>query len=119
MRGITVAALVLMTFGGMHGEAHHSYGGYEATLTRVEGTVQEFRWMAPHSFLVVETEQGERYFGEWSAPAALTRAGIDQSTLKPGDRVVVFGLMRIAGAERVMALRELERPADGFKWPAR
>ena len=117
MRGLMLVALVV-ALAGTHSEAHHSYGGYETELTTVEGTVQQVMWTSPHSLVIVETADKARYTAEWSAPNALGRAGISETTLKPGDRVVIRGRMRM-DTEGLMALREIERTADGFRWPRR
>jgi hypothetical protein len=73
--------------------AHHSpsmFGGDQLTLT---GTVREFQWSNPHSYiqLVVENDDGTEQ--EWSlemgANAYLYNLGWRPSTIKAGDRLRV------------------------------
>jgi hypothetical protein len=73
--------------------AHHSpsmFGGEPLTLT---GTVREFQWTNPHSYiqLVVEREDGtaEEWSLEMGANAYLYNLGWRPSTVKAGDRLTV------------------------------
>jgi hypothetical protein len=74
--------------------AHHSTTAYDHSKTIVlNGTVKEFQWTNPHSWvqlLVVDT-QGKTT--EWSvetgSPNLNMRHGWTRTTLKPGDKVTV------------------------------
>ena len=74
--------------------AHHSPAMFDfskqLTLT---GTVREFQWTNPHSYiqLVVKNEQGqdEEWSLEMAAPTYLYNLGWRPSTLKAGDVVTV------------------------------
>ncbi len=74
--------------------AHHSAAMFDRTSEIVlAGTVKEFQYTAPHSWVqvLVENEAGETV--EWSiegsAPNALLRRGIKPTSLKPGEAVSV------------------------------
>jgi hypothetical protein len=74
--------------------AHHSFAMFDATTTlEFQGTVKEFQWTNPHSWLQlnVENEAGEVI--EWSlemgSPGGLARAGWRPRTVVPGDAVTV------------------------------
>ena len=76
------------------GWAHHSHGNYEMTqYTELDGTVTDLYWINPHAwvYMEVETEAGESV--TWAMEAAgattLTRGGIADDDLKPGDRIHV------------------------------
>ena len=76
------------------GWAHHSHGNYEMTqYTELDGTVTDLYFINPHAWLYmdVETEAGETV--TWAMEAAgastLTRAGISEDELQPGDRIHV------------------------------
>ncbi len=76
------------------GWAHHSHGNYEMTeYTELDGTVADLYFINPHAWLYmdVETEAGETI--TWAMEAAgastLTRAGISEDELEPGDRIHV------------------------------
>ena len=77
--------------------AHHSFAMFDREhQIDLEGTVQEFRFVNPHTFiyLVVKQEDGskETWSLEGQSPAALVRAGWNGKTLKVGDELK----MRIA-----------------------
>ena len=76
--------------------AHHSPAAFEPqkTVTLV-GTVKEFRWQNPHTWIevLVPNEKGEEVLWavETTSPTYLVRAGWKSTTLQPGDKVTVVG----------------------------
>lgn len=116
-RDIVGAALVLASAGA---EAHHSIAAvYDGTRQqRLEGVVAEFQFMNPHPFvfiMVAGGEADERWRLEMDNRFELQSAGMTADTLKPGDRVVVTGsLGRME--PRTLYIRQLDRPADGFRY---
>ncbi len=116
------SALAILTFGGALIFAHHSVAAtYLVTKSvRIEGTLKEFLWRNPHSFMKVEApdEKGETYLWviEGAAPQQLTESGLTATTLRPGDHVIVSGLPGRIAEDHRMLLHTIERPADGFKW---
>lgn len=74
--------------------AHHSFAMFDnqKDLT-LEGTIKEFQWTNPHSWIqvMVKDESGKEV--EWSieggSPNSLRRNGWQRTSLKPGDKVVV------------------------------
>ena len=75
--------------------AHHSRVMYEPTLyLTVTGTVKEFSWRNPHSWLYVTAmgENGESI--EWVLEAnsvgQLARQGWTSDSIKPGDDITVI-----------------------------
>lgn len=76
--------------------AHHSPAAFEAqkTVTLV-GTVKEFRWQNPHTWIeiLVPNDKGQEVLWaiELTSPTYLIRAGWKSSTLKAGDKVTVVG----------------------------
>lgn len=115
--GILGAALVLASAGAT---AHHSIGAvYDgARQQRLEGVVAEFRFVNPHPFIFITvsgSEADERWRLEMDNRFELQNVGMSPETLKPGDRVVVTGsLGRIE--PRTLYIRQLDRPADGFRY---
>ena len=76
--------------------AHHSGAMFDATKTAtLSGTVKEFQYTNPHSWLVVNVPDASGKVTEWSfeaeGPSTLLRAGIKKSSLMPGDKVTVRG----------------------------
>ena len=92
--GISASALVLTIAGAA--AAHHSGAMFDATKeVSLEGTVKEFQYTNPHSWLVVNVPDASGKVTEWSfeaeGPSTLLRAGIKKSSLMPGDKVTVKG----------------------------
>jgi hypothetical protein len=81
--------------------AHHSFAMFDAekTLT-MKGTVKEFEWTNPHSWLrvtVMDEKSGKPLLWalEMSSPARLTTMGMHADSVKVGDNVsVTFHPMR-------------------------
>jgi len=75
--------------------AHHSPAVFDRTReVKLVGTVREFRWSNPHSFieLDVRNEKGvvEPWAVEMNPPSYLVKAGWKSSTVKAGDMVTVM-----------------------------
>ncbi|HTK35843.1 MAG TPA: DUF6152 family protein [Caulobacteraceae bacterium] len=76
--------------------AHHSAAMFDASKeVSLSGTVKEFQYTNPHSWLVVNIPDAAGKVTEWSfeaeGPSTLLRAGIKKSSLMPGDKVTVKG----------------------------
>ena len=75
--------------------SHHSNSAYQVDeIIQLTGTVTEWRWSNPHTwlFMTVEDENGEPQ--EWAvegrAPGILGRAGWDPAVLEAGETVMVY-----------------------------
>jgi len=99
--------------------AHHSFAAeFDANQpVKLEGTVKEFRWVNPHSWLIVNVQKADGTMEVWDveggAPSALLRRGWTKQTLPPGTKVVVEGFMAKDGSHRANA-RDITFP-DGTK----
>ena len=74
--------------------AHHSFAMFDRQKeVTLKGTVKEFQWTNPHSFIEIEAadEKGGAisYSIEMNSPNNLTRQGWKSTALKPGDKVTV------------------------------
>jgi hypothetical protein len=74
--------------------AHHSFAMYDLRqVVTVEGVVREFRWVNPHSSMVVVASRPggtqEVWAIEMTSPGNLTRLGWTRKSFKPGDRIKV------------------------------
>ena len=102
--------------------AHHSFPAtYEVDrMVTIQGTVVEFLFRNPHSFVhVLAPDAGGKmvmWAVEWGAGATLQSSAIDHDTLKPGDKVIVSGNPARDAASHRLRMRAIERPADGWKW---
>jgi hypothetical protein len=105
--------------------AHHSFAAYyfEEQSVSIEGEVVEFEYVAPHAWVHVlapdAAGQMQRYAAEWSNPSRLARDGIERTTLKPGDRVVITGSPGRKASEYKVHLKRIQRAADGWSWGGR
>lgn len=115
-------ALSLLTFGSGLTFAHHSASAtyIHGKSVKIEGTLKEFIWRNPHSFMKVQApdEKGEMQIWviEGAAPQQLTEQGLTTNTLRPGDRVIITGQPGRAAEDHRLLLERVERPSDGFKW---
>ena len=98
--------------------AHHGSAAYMDKEVTLKGTVTEWKWLNPHSFLQFDVtgENGEvaHWIGEWNAPAALINFGITAKTFKPGDRVTVI-LRRVAKSGALVGRVDSVITPDGQK----
>ena len=90
--------------------AHHSFAMFDRdNQIDLEGVVQEFRFVNPHSFIYLVVKQDDGSTVTWSlegqSPSLLAREGWTNKTLKPGDEL----RMRIA---------PLRSGAPGGAWAA-
>jgi hypothetical protein len=74
--------------------AHHSSVGIDRSKTvTVEGTIKEFRWANPHSWIELEVVNSAGKTEVWNfemlPPTYLIPAGWTRSTVKFGDKVKV------------------------------
>jgi hypothetical protein len=74
--------------------AHHSFAMFDADKTiEMVGTVKEFQWTNPHSWLQVNVTDATGKTVEWSlemgSPGGLARGGWRPKTVVPGDKVTV------------------------------
>jgi hypothetical protein len=86
--------LVLMTAMATPAFAHHSAAGIDRSKTvALVGTVKQFGWQNPHSWMEIEVANETGVVTTWkvemTSPAFLIRAGWKATTLKPGDKVTV------------------------------
>jgi len=75
--------------------AHHSPAAFDRTKeVRLVGTVKEFRWQNPHTWIevIVPDEKGKDVLWgvELTSPTYLIRAGWKSNIIKPGDKVTVM-----------------------------
>jgi hypothetical protein len=99
-------------------EAHHSISAvYDGSRQqRLEAVVAEFRFVNPHPFVIVTVDPGgEQWRLEMDNRSELAGIGITGATLRPGDRVVVSGSVG-RNEPRTLYIRQLDRPADGFRY---
>ena len=98
--------------------AHHAGTMFSDEVKEITGTVKEFQFTNPHSWIqvMVETKPGEppqEWSVEWGSPNQLGRNGIRPSTFKPGvegDDAHSSDARRLAGGR--LRGREVRRRQD-------
>jgi len=89
-----IVVLAALAAGVVPASAHHSAAMFDhnkkVTLT---GSVKEFQYTNPHSWLQVMVQDGGKsvlWGFEAEGPSTLLRAGIKSTTFMPGDKVTVL-----------------------------
>jgi len=91
---IFVLAAIALAVCAIPAVAHHSFAMFDATKTMtLQGTVKEFHWTNPHSWIFVTVAGAEGPPTEWAielgSPSGLVRQGWVPKTLTPGMNVKV------------------------------
>jgi hypothetical protein len=94
MKKMLVAVLcasALLGFGNA-ARAHHSFAMFDQEHPmQLAGTVKEFRYTSPHSFIILEVKGQDGSTVLWNleggAPSGLARDGWSSKTLRPGDEL--------------------------------
>jgi uncharacterized protein DUF6152 len=72
--------------------AHHSFAMFDAEKSvKLEGTIKEFQWTNPHSWILLNVPNAQGVEEQWAiemgAPGGLARQGWVPKTLTPGMKV--------------------------------
>ena len=112
MRGVFsrgLCGVLLLWLGSSPSWAHHYMGDYDMDhLVEVTGTVKQFQWTNPHSWLIVMVADDKGVAKEWAyegpPPAQMRRLGMERTMLKEGDKVdLKVGLKKDGQLEGIMA----------------
>jgi hypothetical protein len=74
--------------------AHHSFALFDRTrLTTLSGTVHEWKWANPHTWLTVTVHKADGTDEDWalvgSSPNMMIRWGWNAADIKVGDKLMV------------------------------
>jgi hypothetical protein len=99
---VLAGALVAATGGPV--SAHHSFAMFDTLHPKeISGTVKEFRFVSPHTILIVMVKGEDGVEKDWilegGAPGLQVREGFTSKSLKPGDEIVVTINPLHSGAE--------------------
>jgi len=96
MMNKTVFALAAAGLGlaALPATAHHSFAMFDQRkVMTLEGTVAEFQWTNPHSFIEMDVPQAgggaQRWSIELNSPNNLKRQGWTRAALKSGDKITL------------------------------
>jgi hypothetical protein len=125
MRNACAAALLVgaaIALTAVPATAHHSGAMFEDKKTiTVEGTVKEFQYTNPHSWLLVDVKNKDGSVTTWGfeaeGPTTLQRAGIKPSEFRAGTKVTMTGRPMKDGTPA--ATWELAVRGDGKKFNPR
>lgn len=89
------AAFALFLASTSSASAHHSFAMFDSSKSMViKGTVKEFQWTNPHSWIQIMVPNDKGLPIEWSIEGAsingLARQGWKSKSLKPGDTVSIM-----------------------------
>ena len=94
--GLRMIAIAGVAVGLLAGPAlgHHSFARFDPdTTVEAQGTIKEFQWTNPHSWIEVMVTDAEGQEVQWSlelgSPGGLARDGWTPRTIVPGDEVTV------------------------------
>ena len=93
---VTGSLVIVLCMASSFADAHHSAAGIDRTKSvTVEGTVAQFKWANPHSWLEVQVPNSKGGTDLWNfemnPPAYLVRNGWKSTSVKAGDKVKVVG----------------------------
>jgi len=110
--------LLLAMLSAVSAFGHHGYGQYNReTAVSLEGTVQHVLWGNPHVVITLQTENKGEYSVEWGSVYQLVRSGIKAIPVRDGDHLIVTGSLNKDPEKHILTLlREIRRPADGWRW---
>ena len=85
-------ACIAMAMSAIPALAHHSFAMFDAEKKMtLDGTVKEFQWTNPHSWILMTVSnaqgQAEQWAIEMGGPSGLARQGWVPKTLTPGMKV--------------------------------
>src|SRR5215471_6718191 len=88
------AGALAVAAAGSAARAHHSFAVFDIQHPlELRGTVQEFRFTSPHSFIILEVTAPDGTIMIWTlegaSPSSLARDGWSRRSLKSGDEVVL------------------------------
>jgi len=75
--------------------AHHSFAMFDSDKTvTLAGTVKEFEWTNPHSWIrITALDAASGQAGEWAfemgSPGQLGARGMKPDSMKPGDKITI------------------------------
>lgn len=103
IKSVMAGAVLAISFVGVAAHAHHSVAAYDQSKTvSVSGTVKEFKYTNPHSWISVMVPDANGVEQQWDLEGMsvnmLVRKGWTRETIKPGMKIKVRIAPRKDGA---------------------
>ena len=113
LAGLRTLATVCLVAAGVSLSAHHGTSLYDMQKEIVlTGTVKEWTWQSPHTWLSLRVPSPSGGAEEWSIesapPAYMARQGWSESTFKSGEKVTVT-IALLKGVQKAGILLEVSR----------
>ena len=94
LRALTAAVAATVLAGSQPALSHHSFAVFDIDHPiELSGTVQAFKFISPHAFILLEVEDGRGAVTVWTlegaSPSTLIRDGWSSKTLKSGDQITL------------------------------
>ena len=94
MKPVTLVAALAALCCSSIASAHHSFALFDRTrLTTLSGTVHEWKWANPHTWLTVTVHKADGTDEDWalvgSSPNMMIRWGWNAADIKAGDKLMV------------------------------
>jgi Family of unknown function (DUF6152) len=94
LRKTALAVVAFATLFGQSASAHHSFAKFDMSkMTTLSGTVQEWTWANPHTWLKVVVKKANGKTVIWSlvgsSPNMMSRWGWRAADIKAGDKIVI------------------------------
>lgn len=109
---LMITIILSLTLFAGSAAAHHSRAGiYESNDHRItlEGTVTEWRWRNPHTFLLFNVKGNDGNVVQWaveaSSPASMIAEKMNKDTFKGGEPVKVMLVPAKAGTPRGLLVK--------------
>lgn len=121
---LTVVVAALLMAAAADALAHHSFtAAYDSSKRiEVEGTVKEFVWRNPHSFVRIDVTNSagavDTWNLEWGSISQLSAAKfpVTRTTLRAGDRIIAAGEPSRDPDVKRLRVFSMTRPIDGWQW---
>jgi hypothetical protein len=117
VRFILIAGMLALGLLAGEASAHHSPSMFDmARRLEISGTVRQFQWTNPHSYIQLVDAGGTEWSFEMGAPYILMGQGWTRNSLRPGDQVRInYSPLRHGGnAGLVLAVISQDgRPVGG------
>jgi len=92
----TLVSIGFLSLAASPSRAHHSGAMFDdQKLVEIKGTVKEFQYTNPHSWLLIDVKNEDGSVTTWGfegeGPSTLLRAGVRKSDFTPGTEVTIWG----------------------------
>jgi hypothetical protein len=119
-----LTAVLLFGCSMLHGTAlaHHSYAAtyFLDQSIEIKGSLRQFLFRNPHSFLEVTAPDKEgvmqEWTVEWGSGVLLANTNVTADTLKPGDELKITGAPGRDPSKHRIRVNSIERLSDHWKW---